>query len=76
MVDVGAKPPQHRRAGAQGRISLSPEVLRLISENQIKKGDVWGMNLCRTAPARQMWTFVWGPGGFHTPEDFGLLIFE
>lgn len=43
---------------------------------QLKKGDVWGMNLCRTAPGRQMWTFVWGPGGFHTPEDFGLLIFE
>ena len=43
---------------------------------QIKKGDIWGLNLCRTAPARDMWTFVWGPGGFHTPEDFGLLFFE
>lgn len=43
---------------------------------QIKKGDIWGLNLCRTMPARDMWTFVWGPGGFHTPEDFGLLFFE
>ena len=40
MVDVGSKPPQHRRAAAQGKISLSPEALRLITENQIKKGDV------------------------------------
>jgi hypothetical protein len=43
---------------------------------RIRKGDSWGLNICRTAPGRQMWTFVHGPGGFHTPEDFGLLTFE
>ncbi len=41
-----------------------------------KKGDVWGLNVCRTWPEHQMWTFVWGPGGFHTPEDFGTLVFD
>jgi cyclic pyranopterin monophosphate synthase len=40
MVDVGQKPPQRRRAAATGRISLSPEALALVRQNQIKKGDV------------------------------------
>lgn len=40
MVDVGAKTMQRRRAVAEGKIFLSPEVLGLIGENQIKKGDV------------------------------------
>ena len=40
MVDVGHKVPQRRRATATGRISLSPEALTLVGENQIKKGDV------------------------------------
>jgi len=43
---------------------------------QIRKGDTWAVNICRTEPGRQMWTFVWGPGGFHTPEDFGTLRFQ
>jgi hypothetical protein len=40
------------------------------------KGDVWGLNVCRAWPGHQMWSFVWGPGGFHTPEDFGTLVFD
>ncbi len=40
MVDVGHKTPQRRRATATGAISLSPEALALVRENQIKKGDV------------------------------------
>ncbi len=40
MVDVGEKPMQHRTATASGWISLNPETLRLIRENQMKKGDV------------------------------------
>ena len=40
MVDVGGKPDQIRRAVATGRISLSPETIRQIRENEIKKGDV------------------------------------
>jgi len=40
MVDVGHKTPQRRRATATGTISLSPEALALVRENQIKKGDV------------------------------------
>jgi len=40
MVDVGTKIPQRRRATAKGSIFLSGQVLTLIQENQIKKGDV------------------------------------
>jgi cyclic pyranopterin phosphate synthase len=44
MVDVGQKPTQQRKAIAEGFISLSPETIILIKENQIKKGDVLGIS--------------------------------
>jgi len=40
MVDVGEKPIQKRIAKAEGFIRLQPETIRLIKENQMKKGDV------------------------------------
>jgi len=40
MVDVGHKPDQLRVAKAIGQISLQYETIKLIRENQIKKGDV------------------------------------
>jgi len=40
MVDVGEKPPQRRRARAEGCIALAPETVRLIREDRMKKGDV------------------------------------
>lgn len=40
MVDVGSKPAQHRLARASGKISMKPETIALLRENQIKKGDV------------------------------------
>jgi cyclic pyranopterin phosphate synthase len=40
MVDVGHKPDQVRTAKAEGFISLAPETVQLISDNQMKKGDV------------------------------------
>jgi cyclic pyranopterin phosphate synthase len=40
MVDVGHKPNQIREASAKGFIRLQPETLKLIRENQMKKGDV------------------------------------
>ena len=40
MVDVGSKPEQERMAKAGGRITLAPETVRLIRDNQMKKGDV------------------------------------
>jgi cyclic pyranopterin phosphate synthase len=44
MVDIGNKPRQHRIASAEGFISLSEETLKLIRENQVKKGDVLGIS--------------------------------
>lgn len=40
MVYVGHKPDQMRTAKAYGEILLGTETVRLIRENQIKKGDV------------------------------------
>jgi len=40
MVDVGEKPQQTRIAKACGMILLQKATLKLIKENEIKKGDV------------------------------------
>ena len=40
MVDVGHKNPQTRTAVAEGFIRLNKETVKLIRENQIRKGDV------------------------------------
>ena len=40
MVDVSKKPSELRTAKARGSIYLAPETKRLISANQIEKGDV------------------------------------
>ncbi len=40
MVDVGAKPDQNRTAIAEGFIHLQPATIKLIKDNQMKKGDV------------------------------------
>jgi cyclic pyranopterin phosphate synthase len=40
MVDVSMKHPQDRSARATGQISLNPETVALIRDNQMKKGDV------------------------------------
>ena len=40
MIDVSEKPDQQRTAIAEGHIRLSAETLRLIRDNEIKKGDV------------------------------------
>jgi cyclic pyranopterin phosphate synthase len=40
MVDVSAKPAVHREAIAEGRIVLQADTVKLIRQNQLKKGDV------------------------------------
>ncbi len=40
MVDVGAKPPQRRRARAAGAIELGAATRELIRQDQLAKGDV------------------------------------
>lgn len=40
MVDVSSKPLSHRIAKAKGFIKLNKETIKLISENNIKKGNV------------------------------------
>lgn len=41
MVDISNKSAQLRTAKAQGHIRLNENTLKLIRENQIKKGDVF-----------------------------------
>lgn len=43
MVDVGAKAETHRRAIAEGWITMQPQTLELIRQGQHKKGDVLGI---------------------------------
>lgn len=40
MVDVSNKPPMSREAIAEGFIEMAAETVKLIKENQMKKGDV------------------------------------
>lgn len=40
MVDVGNKPESLREARAEGFIQLNSNTLKLINDNQMKKGDV------------------------------------
>lgn len=40
MVDVGDKSDTEREAIARGEVTMRPETLRLVAENQIAKGDV------------------------------------
>ncbi|NCB47941.1 cyclic pyranopterin monophosphate synthase MoaC [bacterium] len=40
MVDVGDKPDSVRTAIAEGFIHLSPETVKMINDNTIKKGEV------------------------------------
>ena len=40
MVDVGDKPQQTRTAKAKGHITLNEETRKLISDNNMKKGEV------------------------------------
>ncbi|MHC1705428.1 MAG: cyclic pyranopterin monophosphate synthase MoaC [Tenuifilaceae bacterium] len=47
MVDVGDKPNQIRQAKATGFIKLNHETIKLIKENQMKKGDV--LTICEIA---------------------------
>lgn len=43
MVDVAAKAETHRRAIAQGRISMQPETFAKLSGGSAAKGDVLGV---------------------------------
>ncbi len=41
MVEVGGKPETMRRAVAEARVSISPEVRRSLLEGTLPKGDAW-----------------------------------
>jgi cyclic pyranopterin phosphate synthase len=40
MVDVGAKPVQHRTASAEGFVHCAPATIRALRKQALKKGDV------------------------------------
>lgn len=43
MVDVSAKQETHRRAVAQGRITMQPATFATLQQGDAKKGDVLGV---------------------------------
>ncbi len=44
MIDVSEKPVMKRIAKARGHIKLAEETIRLVNENQLKKGDVFAVS--------------------------------
>ncbi|WP_150467179.1 bifunctional molybdenum cofactor biosynthesis protein MoaC/MoaB [Francisella sp. SYW-9] len=40
MINVGSKSPTHRRALAKGKIQMRREILNLVAERKLEKGDV------------------------------------
>ena len=59
MVDVSDKPISYRVAKAQGYIKLQPETVALISNNQMKKGNVLiTAELAGTQAAKKTWDLI------------------
>jgi len=59
MVDVSAKDVTEREAVATGRISLKPETLRLVRQNQIAKGDVLSVaKIAGIMAAKNTWNII------------------
>lgn len=59
MVDTGDKIIQERIARACGHITLSPETIRLIKENSLKKGDVYSVaRLAGITAAKKTWELI------------------
>ncbi|MDO9537766.1 MAG: cyclic pyranopterin monophosphate synthase MoaC [Thermoplasmata archaeon] len=45
-VDISEKPPMHRTAVAEGRLSLNVETIIAINEGKVKKGDPFKIAEC------------------------------
>lgn len=59
MVNVGDKTIQKRKAKATGCIKLQIETIKLIKENQIKKGDVLTVaEISGIQAAKQTWQLI------------------
>ena len=59
MVDVGGKDASERTAVAGGTVHLKPETLRLIKEDQIKKGDVLAVaQVAGIQGAKKTWDLI------------------
>ena len=59
MVDVSAKADSLRTAVARGEIKLEEETIRLIRDNQIKKGDVLTVaELAGIQAAKDTWSLI------------------
>jgi hypothetical protein len=63
-------------------IDFTVPLENLTGGKQVKKGDIWGFNICRNRirkglPSSIAWT-AWCPTGlgFHVPERFGTIEFE
>jgi cyclic pyranopterin phosphate synthase len=75
MIDVGAKPITRREAVARGRIELSPEALRAVSEAATPKGDVLRVaEIAAIAAAKR--TGEWIPLAHPLPLEAIEIAFE
>ena len=59
MVDVSAKPLQHREAVATGEIRLAKETLRLVQEQRAAKGNVFATaRVAGIMAAKKTWELI------------------
>jgi cyclic pyranopterin phosphate synthase len=60
MIDITGKKVLLREAVASGRITLSPETIKKIRENQIKKGDpLLVAEIAAMKAAKETYLTVW-----------------
>ncbi|MDM7951680.1 MAG: cyclic pyranopterin monophosphate synthase MoaC [Cyanobium sp. CZS 25K] len=59
MVEVGDRPASDRRAVAEGRITMAPEVLALVLEGRAAKGDVLAVaRVAAIQGAKRTWELI------------------
>ena len=59
MVDVSAKPVQHRVATARGEIQLAKQTLRLVQKQKIAKGNVFATaRVAGIMAAKKTWDLI------------------
>src|ERR1041385_6658998 len=59
MVDVSAKPVQHRVATARGEIQLAKQTLRLVQSNKVAKGNVFATaRVAGIMAAKKTWDLI------------------
>jgi len=69
------------KAAKSWTVDLHVPLAKITDGKEVKKGDKWGINLCRNRPYRRENRIAytcWSPtsGSFHEPRRFAIVTFE